>query len=191
MAAALVALPGAAYAARDDLAMLSAYAQARGATSASESAKGYAAMLALFPGDESVASGAWGQAMVAGDRPLALQAARGLVKANALSPDMRMLLLSEAIETRNWAAAGQQIDRISEDRIFAFAAPILRAWVAVGSGKGDALRLLEPGKDNPLGASYAEEHRPFILLALGRKVEGLAALGNVVKDGGARAQRLR
>lgn len=191
MAAALVVLPGAAHAARDDLAMLSAYAQARGASSASESARGFAAMLGLLPDDESVALGAWGQAMVAGDRPLAIQAARSLANGKVISPDVRMLLLSEAIETRNWVAAGEQIDRISEDRIFAFAVPVLRAWVAVGSGKGDALRLLEPGKDNPLGASYAEEHRPFILLALGRKAEGLAALGNVVKDGSARAQRLR
>ncbi|MGS1017438.1 tetratricopeptide repeat protein [Allosphingosinicella humi] len=192
MAVALVALPGAAHAARDDLAMLSAYAQARGATSASESAKGYAAMLALFPGDESLASGAWTQAMVAGDRPLALQAARSLVKASALSPDVRMLLLAEAVSTRDWTAAGQQVDRIGEDRIFAFAAPVLRAWIAVGSGEGDPLRLLSAGEEgNPLSAAYAEEHRPLILLALGRKAEGLAALTKVIRDGGARAQRLR
>jgi Flp pilus assembly protein TadD len=70
-------------------------------------------------------------------------------------------------------------------------APILRAWVAVGSGKGDPLALLGAGAGDPIAASYISQHRPLLLLALGREDEGLVELRNRVEAQDSRAQTLQ
>jgi hypothetical protein len=47
--------------------------------------------------------------------------------------------------------------------------PILRAWVAQGSGKGDPLALLGAVGSDDLAAAYAAEHRPLLMIAGGQE----------------------
>ena len=69
--------------------------------------------------------------------------------------------------------------------------PLLRAWLAQGSGKGDPLALLDAASGNALAATYASEHRPLLLLAGGKAKEGALALAPLLEDESIRSQRLR
>jgi tetratricopeptide (TPR) repeat protein len=69
--------------------------------------------------------------------------------------------------------------------------PLLRAWLAQGSGKGDPIALLDSASANALAATYASEHRPLLLLARGRAKEGALALAPLLGDESIRSQRLR
>lgn len=183
-----------AQASREDLAMINAYARARVAGSIGEAdraAQSYAAILALSPDNEMLAARALSEAIQAGDRQLALRAARILEKTNLLTPDARLLFFSEALRTRNWKAASAQIEAIGKDRTFAFMTPILRAWLAFDSGSGDPMELLAGARSDALATAYAAEHRPLMLLALGRRAEGVAELGRIVRGTGGRDSRLR
>jgi tetratricopeptide (TPR) repeat protein len=151
----------------------------------------YRTALALAPQNETLAARALDEGLAAGDRPLALAAARALDQSAKLQVGGRLILLGEALRGRDWSAAGRQIDRIQEDEVFSFLSPLLRAWLARDSKKGDPLAFLEGLGNNPLAAAYADEQKPLLLLAGGKRKEGLAALGPVLDQAGARESRLR
>jgi Flp pilus assembly protein TadD len=172
---------------------LSSYVHARAAASAGaldRASAGYVAALAAAPNNELIAAQALGHAVMAGDWPLALNAAHVLERRGALLPDARLLLLAEAFHTRNWRAAAAQIDGVERDQLFAFAAPVLRAWLAVGSGQGDPLASLPAEGGTGVAAAYAAEHRPLLMLAMGRPgaAEQLVRAAN---SAGPRGARLR
>jgi tetratricopeptide (TPR) repeat protein len=173
--------------------LLSAYAKARAESlaGAGRAAEGYAAALALSPDDEVLAAKALSQALAAGNRPLALRAAKILQAKNLLAPDARLLLLTEALRTKNWKSATTHIEGIQTDQVFSFMTPILRAWVALDSGKGDPLALLGVSGADDLTSAYATEHRPLLLLARGNGKEAVDQLLAVSEGAGARATRLR
>jgi tetratricopeptide (TPR) repeat protein len=178
----------------DDATALTAYVRARAADSsgaAEQAARNYGAALALSPGNEVLAARALSQAIAAGDRPLALQAARLLDSAGKLAPDGRLLLVGEAFRTKQWKEAALQIERLEQDEVFSFMTPLLRAWLAQGSGKGRPLVLLEATSGNALAATYASEHRPLLLIAGGKAKEGALALAPLLEDESIRSQRLR
>ncbi|HET9637795.1 MAG TPA: tetratricopeptide repeat protein [Allosphingosinicella sp.] len=193
--AAAVVLPAApASASVDDTSALAAYVRARAADSSGateQAARNYGAALALAPQNEVLAARALSQAIAAGDRALALQAARLLDSADKLAPDGRLLLVGEAFRTKQWKEAGRQIERLEQDEVFSFMTPLLRAWLAQGSGKGKPLTLLDGASGNALAATYASEHRPLLLLAGGQAREGALALAPLLEDESIRSQRLR
>ena len=117
-AAAALLLGTAAEASVDDRRLLEAYARARAADSIGASAaaaEGYAAALALSPDNEVLAGRAVAQAIAAGNWPVALTASRILEKKNALGPEARLLLLSEAVRTRDWKRARAYVQTIAGD----------------------------------------------------------------------------
>ncbi|HEX8226052.1 MAG TPA: tetratricopeptide repeat protein [Allosphingosinicella sp.] len=178
----------------DETSALAAYVRARAADSsgaADQAARNYGMALALAPDNEVLASRALAQAIAAGDRPLALQAARTLDSASKLAPDGRLLLVGEAFRAKQWKEAARQIDLLERDEIFSFMTPLLRAWLAQGSGKGDPLKALAGASGNALASTYASEHRPLLLLADGKATEGAAALAPLLADESIRSQRLR
>ncbi len=178
----------------DEEGAVHAYVRARAAESVGASARaieGYRAALALAPDNLTLAARALDEGLAAGDRKLALAAARVLDRAGKLQVDGRLLLLGEALEGRDWRAAQVQIAGIEEDDVFSFLGPLLRAWLAQGSRKGDPLALLQGLTDNPLAAAYADEQKPLLLLAAGRHKEAGAALEPVLAQAGTRAPRLR
>ena len=178
----------------EDASALAAYVRARAADSAGsveQAAGNYAAALALAPQNEVLAARALSQAIAAGDRTLALQAARVLDSSGKLAPDGRLLLIGDAFRSKQWKEAGAQIERLEQDEVFSFMTPLLRAWLAQGSGKGDPLALLQGASGNALTSTYASEHRPLLLLARGKAKEGAAALAPLLDDPSIRSQRLR
>ncbi|HEX2764400.1 MAG TPA: tetratricopeptide repeat protein, partial [Allosphingosinicella sp.] len=178
----------------DDERALAAYVRARAADSlgrSQEAASAYAAALAASPDNGVLATRTLSQAVAAGDRLLALKAALALEAKGKLQPDARLLLLGEAFRTRRWKEAERQIAEIEKDDVFSFMTPLLRAWLAQGSGKGDPLALLAKSSGNALASTYAGEHRPLLLLAAGKAKEGALALASLLEDVSIRAQRLR
>ncbi|HEY0412469.1 MAG TPA: tetratricopeptide repeat protein [Allosphingosinicella sp.] len=188
-------LPGGTAQARaNEDAALAAYVQARVADSEGDAdlaAQRFAAALALAPDDEMLAARALSQAVAAGNEGVALTAARTLERLGKLTPEGRLLLLAEALKARRWPAAETQAAELEKDDVFSFMAPILRAWTVAGSGKGDALALLAPGKGQSLSTAYAAEQRPLVLLLQGRRAEGVAALAPLLQEPGAATERLR
>jgi tetratricopeptide (TPR) repeat protein len=172
---------------------LNSYARARIAASDGafeQASAGYAAALAAAPDNEVIAAEALAHGAAAGDWPLALRAAELLERREALMPDARFLLLAHAFRERDWRAAARQLDAIERDQLFAFATPPLRAWLAFGSRRGDPLApLLKPGATG-VSASYASEHRPLLLAAMGREDEARAMI-EADPATGLRAARLR
>ena len=177
----------------DVLAELRAYARARAADSfgaSRDAARDYAAALSFSPDTEILAARTLSQAIASGDRALALSAARILERSGALAPDARLLLLTEAVRAKNWKTARAHADLIATDPVFSFMGPVLRAWLALET-RGKPLDALASAGPNALAASYAAEHRPLILLAMGKEEDGVAALLKATEMTGGRANRLR
>ncbi len=118
-----------------------------------------------------------------------MRSVRVLERADALLPDARFLLAADAFRNRDWRAATAQVDAIERDRLFAFTAPVLRAWIAVGSGRGDPLALLTVPQGD-MAQAYAAEHHVLIQLATGR-AGNVEQLGQLADGAGSRATRLR
>ncbi len=160
-----------------------AYVQARAAAMAGgndRADRAFAAALAAQPTNATIADEALRHAITAGDRDLAITAARVLERAQRLTPEANFLLLSEALRRRDWQAAEARIVAISGQQGFSFTGPVLRAWVALGSRRGDPIALLAaPGADLP--AAYAAEQRALLLIAQGRR-EGVQELLALVED---------
>ena len=171
---------------------LADYARARAADSfgaPEDAARRYAAALALSPDNPVLAAAAFRQAFAVGDKGLAIRAARALNGAGKIGPDGRLVLFADAVSRKDWRGADTELDRLRDDPIFSHLAPTFAAWLAVGSKKGDPLAPIAAIKDNPFAATYASEHRPFLLLAKGRTKEGLAALA-ALEEGGPLPPRL-
>jgi tetratricopeptide (TPR) repeat protein len=170
------------------------YVRARAADDLGEldvAAQGYAAALRENPGDTKLTLRAFRQAVAAGDMPLALQSARALDAAQSLPPDGTLLLLTGAVQGKDWKQALALADRIDREKLFAFLTPSIRAWVAFGSHKGDPLAILSAVPSGGLAAGYAGEHHALLLLATGKYKEGVAALNSLDLTDGGRGARLR
>jgi Flp pilus assembly protein TadD len=183
--------PAQAYDSRNALAD---YARARVADASGEievAARGYAAALAEAPFDEALAARAYRRAVAAGDRTLAMQAARALDNANALPPDARFLFLIEALEDGDWAEARRAADRIEEEQLFESLVPVLRAWIAYGANDADPIAILDAGREGGAAAAYSAEHRALLLIAQRQFDEGTAAITGLGNLGPARFLRAR
>jgi tetratricopeptide (TPR) repeat protein len=191
LAVALLAMPSAAFA--EEESPLADYVQARAAASAGaveQASAAFAAILASEPDNELVAAQALSHAVAAGDWDLALAAARALERRNALQPDVRFLLLADAFRSRDWARAEQQIDLIEQEQLFGFAVPVLRAWRAHGSRRGDPFSFLPEQGLEGAAASYAAEHRILLGIARGR-IQDPERIVAGLSSAGARSTRLR
>jgi tetratricopeptide (TPR) repeat protein len=174
----LGAVPTEAIAPRSELASL--YVRARAAQIAGDTPAanaGFAALMAADPTNMVIADRAYRQAITGGDIALALRSARMLDARQALPSDGYALLALEQIRARNWLKAGEATERLAKDRLFGFLAPYFRAWIAVGSGKGDPLALAQAGQSIAIGGSYYAEQRALLLIATGRAEQARTELG--------------
>lgn len=180
---------------RDVDTLIRQYVRARAADATGQTevaARGYAAALDAAPNDTLVAARAYRQAMMAGDAALALRAARVLDAARKLPPDGQMLFLAEAVRKKDWTAASRIVDRIEGEQVFGFTVPVLRAWIARGTGKSDPLQPLEVARRaGGIAAAYGAEHRALLLLATGARADGVTATRSLITPGGGGAVRLR
>jgi len=137
---------------------------------------GFAALLAQMPANAMITNQAYRQAMQAGDMALAVRAAHMLEAQKAVPSDARILLALEQIKARDWVKARTATELLAQDGAFGFLAPYFSAWIAVGSGQGDALALAEGGRSLPLASTYYPEQRALLLIAIGRANEASAGL---------------
>jgi tetratricopeptide (TPR) repeat protein len=158
---------------------LGSYVKARLAGAAGQgdfATAAYEAALTADPASKAVAGRAYRQALEAGNRPLALRAARTLDTAQALPPDARILFVVESIAKADWRGAAAQIDKIEEAGTFAFLAPVLRSWVSYGSRLGDPVGTLSTRSSDGFSVAYAQEHRGLMMLALKQSSEGASVI---------------
>ena len=142
----------------------------------------YSNALLASPGDGALALRAYRQAIDAGDRALALSAARMLDAKNALPADGVLLLFSDRIAKRDWAAAQLLLAKLDPKNGLGFLVPVLRAWTQYGAGVGDPLATLAAPDKDSLIKSYAREHSALMQLALGKVEEGRTAIATLAAD---------
>ena len=158
----------------------SLYIRARAAEAAGdvrEANAGFSALMAQDPANIEVLTHAYRQALSAGDMTLAIRAAHLLDGRPAMPSDARVLLVLEQIRARDWAKARDVTEKLAQDRVFGFLAPYFRAWIAVGSGSGDPVALVEAARALPLASAYYPQQRALLLIALGRSQEAAGSLG--------------
>ena len=193
--AALALVAGAPAQAAPGSSLLAAYARARiaGSDGALDvSARAYAAVLAARPDDANLAGRAYRQALIAGDIALALRAAATLDRAGALPADGQLLLLTRAVRARDWRAAGAAADILAKDGSFDFLVPLLRAWIAHGSGQGDPFAILDAPGGSALTTALAAEQRALLLVSARRLDEAatVAQAQALAAGGGSTAIKL-
>ena len=170
------------------------YVRARAADDRGElsvAASGYAAAAAENPGDMALALRAYRQAVAAGDMVLALKGAKALDAQKSLPPDGTLMLLADAVQSKDWRRARAFADRVASEKLFAFMVPVVRAWIAYGAHDGDPLAPLKALPPGSLAETYGGEQQGLLLIATGRESEGVAAINALQLPEGARSSRLR
>lgn len=137
---------------------------------------GFGLLLQRDPASDVFAQRSFREALASGDMSLALKAARLLDSRHALPPDGRLLLMADAVRARDWVAARHEVDLVQQERLFAFLAPMLRAWIAFGTHDKDPLAPLDAARSLSLAQPFLPEQRALLLIALGRVDDGVAAL---------------
>lgn len=166
---------------------LAQYVRARAAGAAgafAEANAAYASALAAQPDDGLIAVRAFRQGMVSGDMQLALRGAKALEASGGLPADGRLLLFAQAVLDKKWRDASAQIDLVQKEASFDFLVPVLRAWVAYGSKRGDPIELLDAARGSALASAYAGEHRALMLLARKKVDDGTAAVRSLSSGSG-------
>ncbi|MEK6637532.1 MAG: hypothetical protein AABY88_05545, partial [Pseudomonadota bacterium] len=139
-------------------------------------AMAYSKALVALPSDSELALRAYRKAIEAGDRGIALNAARVLDVQNALPADAILLLFTERLAQRDWTGGLGLLDRLDPKVGLGFLVPVLRAWTQYGAGSSDPLATLAVPEKDSLILSYAREHRALMLIATGRYAEGQTAV---------------
>jgi len=183
-----------ALAARNDLAALRAYVRGRAAIA--DDRLGDAARLfqmALTDGgpDPMLRQRTFGLALLSGDEKLSRTLAQQIEEGGGKSGlDTRLVLLSSAVQKKDWARARAIRDELMQGKQLLFALPIIDSWIAFGSG-GDTLAPIQNiGRDAAANA-YAAEHRALVLGAMGRIDEALTAFQPLVADDEGRSLRMK
>src|SRR3546814_180280 len=113
-----------------------------------------------------VALRSYRQAIESGDSALALRAAHLLDQNVALPPDGPLLLMSEALQKKDWKKARALSLRLSKEHNFAFLSPIIDGWISLGERKYAPPVLPEDGAIAPLTRRYLSQHQALQYLAL-------------------------
>ena len=149
---------------------LQAYAEARmaeGDGALQAAARAYAQALALDPASPDVANRAYRQAVLAGDKALALKAARTLETAGILPPDGTVLLLADAMDRGKWKEVSALVARVEREGNFAFIVPFMQSWVSMKDGPYDPPVVPVDKPYAVFAVRYLEEQLLLQRLALG------------------------
>lgn len=132
----------------------------------------------------------FGLALLSGNEKLSEELARQLDALGEDGFDTRLVLLASAVKKGDWAKAKAIRNILSNENRFLFALPVIDAWLALGSG-GDALAPIGMTGRDPLAKNYADEHRAFLLGAMGRTEDSYTAFQPLIAGESGRAVRLR
>jgi tetratricopeptide (TPR) repeat protein len=166
---------------------LNHYVQARMADEAGDSvlsAAAFGAALTAEPGNQLVAIRAYRQAIEAGDKALAVRAALQLERSGLLPVDARLLLFSERLTGGDFRGARLMLDRIEDEGSLSFLVPILASWTNIAARSSQPLAPLDGLKPGSLTSTYANEHRAFIMMAQGDRVEAVTLIKSLATTDG-------
>lgn len=155
---------------------LDAYAHARLAEADRAllaAATAYREAIALDPGSIEVAARGYRQAVLAGDKALALRAARILDAAGQLPRDGTVLLLIDALDRRRWEEANALVNRLESEANLAFLVPFMRSWISLSDHPYDPPVVPLDAPYAVFAVRYLEEQLLLQRLALGDR-DGLA-----------------
>ncbi len=175
----LALLAGSATARQPEQSALLAYVQARNAAAQGESeaaVAAYAAAIRAEPDNVRIASRAFREAVAAGDRALAIEAALQLHRAQDLPADAVLLLIGHYLQLRKPADAAALVAQLERESEFAPFLPFLRGWIGLATQDPLAAEAIKGTDANDLGSSITLEQRGFISLLSGRKIEALSLL---------------
>jgi len=155
------------------------YVRFRAAVAAGELDQASAQMALLLAGtdkSDTLAQHAYRQGIAGGDHDLTVKAARLLETQKSFPPDAPLLFAIDAIRAKDWKTARVQIDKLEAGRLFAFMAPLMRTWIAVGAGDTNPIDTLEAARSAGLASSYYPATQVLVLTAMGRLDEAATAL---------------
>ncbi len=170
----------------DEATRLDAYARARLAEADGAllvAAGAYREAVTLDPGSVEVAQRGYRQAILAGDKALALRSAHILDAAGRLPRDGTVLLLVDALDRRQWAEARALVDRLENETNLAFLVPFMRSWIAYADPPYDPPVVPLDAPYAVFAVRYLEEQLLLQRLALGDR----AGLEEAYKEASARA----
>ena len=149
---------------------LDAYARARlaeadGALLASANA--YREAVTLDPGSAEVAQRGYRQAVLAGDKALALRSAHILDAVGLLPRDGTVLLLIDALDRHKWKEARSLVERLEDEANLAFLVPFMRSWISVADHPYDPPVVPLDAPYAVFAVRYLEEQLLLQKLALG------------------------
>ena len=194
MATALVASPADAARTTTPQSSELTYVEARAASISGEHARSaelLARLAETSAGDATLSRKALGEALGAGDIPLALRLARKLQPAD-LSVDARLLLIADELRHDRSDKALQFVTGHDEDANLQFLEPLIQAWAAVDRRDlAAALTTVDQIPVNSLLGPYRFENRAFILLKFRRAAEAEPFARRAIGAAGGRENRLR
>ncbi|MPT46907.1 MAG: tetratricopeptide repeat protein [Sphingobium sp.] len=134
-----------------------------------EAARFFGDALANDPAGLSAAQRGYRYAVLAGDKALALNAAKRLDAAGQLTRDGTVLLLVDALERRQWLEMLSRTDRLEAELNLAFLSPYLRSWLSLLRKDKDFIAPQMPTQKQI--AALVERYQPeqTLLLALARQ----------------------
>lgn len=153
--------PAGASASVDRESALHAYARARfadGEGALGLAGESYREALRQDPSRLEIAQRSYVQGLESGDRALALRSAALLDGAGMLPRDGTLLLMGDALLRKDWSGASALVDRMTTEGNFAFLAPIVRSWIAVGEGRYAPPVIDAKDRFAALGSRYVDEH---------------------------------
>ncbi|WP_176592839.1 tetratricopeptide repeat protein [Sphingobium sp. EM0848] len=179
----MLMLPAAAGASLDPASALHAYM--RGRLADGEGASGvalssYRQALGQDPASLAVARRSYFQALISGDRLLALKSAAILESDGQLPRDGTLLQIGDALGRKDWPSARRLVDRLVEEGNFAFLAPIIRSWISVGEGRHAPPAIDHNDRFASLARRYADEHLALQALGKGDLETGQSAINRAL-----------
>ncbi|WP_193742881.1 tetratricopeptide repeat protein [Sphingobium bisphenolivorans] len=129
--------------------------------------RSYRDALESDPDSLEIARRSYVHGLISGDMALALRSARILDGGGHLPRDGTLLYICDALNRRDWTAARGFVDRMVTESNFAFLAPVVRSWIAIGEGKHGPLSIDASDRFASLGRRYLDEHVALQALSSG------------------------
>ena len=162
---------------------LNRYVEARLAESSNQlqaAAALYAEGLKEQPDNELLAGKAYVNAIEVGDFELAVKAVRTMQSRGNATPEMPILLYTEAFAQRDWNGGSLAIAGVDELKNFSFLTPFLKAWQDTARGR-DATAAIATAQDSNTAKYYLEEQLILNKLASSRESDALVLLADVIE----------
>jgi tetratricopeptide (TPR) repeat protein len=128
--------------------------------------KSYDRLLGKFPQSSVVVDRLFDLAVLQGDFPSALKAARAQQLSDAVDPALPLIFYVDAWKRKDWAEAAKATAWLQERGIFGFMAPLLNSWTQVAKGGAGSLANATL-RDNGTLAYYSDDQFVYLDLANG------------------------